>query len=405
MQPLRLKITGEFWDALLYSGRLYLWDFENCLRIYDWDRLIESVAENSAAITCAFARSDLLYRVRDERVLITDPLVSNALSSSFAEAAQRTLEFSLSDLAFAKVGEQDSPTSEQHDDAVIHKNRLFLLTQNGLFAADLLRRRKHAVKKNAERHWDGVALGLDARLGWLALAAGAEGVFQLYVGGDGYDRPEPENLSNRHCTFVNWAYSSIYASSAVSGGTMLGFTWTKVGDARYRHNARDRDRVFAGAFDDNDIRARANLPSEKLRLSWAADDKIYFAMHGTIDVCRFTQKYLDDDLNRAFQTLGDVPIKLTGSLLAATGSLFGTIIETSGGLVIVLSDDSVVLVSQPPVRWRVFRRSKQYENQLHMIFDDHLEILSFNQDYAVDQKTKIAGSMYRKPRAFSPPRQ
>jgi len=44
-----------------------------------------------------------------------------------------------------------------------------------------------------------------------------------------------------------------------------------------------------------------------------------------------------------------------------------------------------------PVNWRIFPRSKHYENQLHIIYNDRLEIISFNHDYFVNQNEKWAG--------------
>ena len=44
-----------------------------------------------------------------------------------------------------------------------------------------------------------------------------------------------------------------------------------------------------------------------------------------------------------------------------------------------------------PVNWRAFPRARHYQNQLHVVRDDHLEVLSFNHDYLVDQDSKRLG--------------
>jgi hypothetical protein len=36
------------------------------------------------------------------------------------------------------------------------------------------------------------------------------------------------------------------------------------------------------------------------------------------------------------------------------------------------------------------------KNQLHVIYEDRLEILSFNHDYFVDQEAKLSGITYRR---------
>lgn len=43
------------------------------------------------------------------------------------------------------------------------------------------------------------------------------------------------------------------------------------------------------------------------------------------------------------------------------------------------------------MNWRVFPKSQDYLNQLHIIYEDQLVIHSFTQDYFVDQKAKLAG--------------
>ena len=37
-----------------------------------------------------------------------------------------------------------------------------------------------------------------------------------------------------------------------------------------------------------------------------------------------------------------------------------------------------------------------FKNQLHVIYEDRLEILSFNKDYFVDQEAELSGITYRR---------
>jgi hypothetical protein len=60
-------------------------------------------------------------------------------------------------------------------------------------------------------------------------------------------------------------------------------------------------------------------------------------------------------------------------------------------LVIALSNGEFMTVEGEPVRWRVFPRSTNFTNQLHIIYDDRIEILSFVHDYLVKQEDKLAG--------------
>ena len=37
MQPLKITIYGDFWDVQIYKDRLYLWDMNGDLYIYNWE--------------------------------------------------------------------------------------------------------------------------------------------------------------------------------------------------------------------------------------------------------------------------------------------------------------------------------------------------------------------------------
>ena len=70
----------------------------------------------------------------------------------------------------------------------------------------------------------------------------------------------------------------------------------------------------------------------------------------------------------------------SGDVLSASTAQFGIIVESERALSVYPSEGTPVVMQGEPVNWRVFPRSKHYENQLHVVWDDHMEILSFNQD-------------------------
>lgn len=78
-------------------------------------------------------------------------------------------------------------------------------------------------------------------------------------------------------------------------------------------------------------------------------------------------------------------------IVSAKVALFGTVVELQNGLRVIPSAGAVVRLDGEPVCWRVFPRSYHYENQMHIIYDDRMEVLSFNHDYFVDQKSKLSG--------------
>jgi hypothetical protein len=67
------------------------------------------------------------------------------------------------------------------------------------------------------------------------------------------------------------------------------------------------------------------------------------------------------------------------------------VIEYPTRLVVLRSDGEIETFEGEPVHWRVFPRSEHYSNQLHIIYEDSVVIVSFVHDYFLDQKAKLLG--------------
>jgi hypothetical protein len=134
--------------------------------------------------------------------------------------------------------------------------------------------------------------------------------------------------------------------------------------------------------------------------AWAGKDKLYNAAQRELSVSRY-DPFAEED-RRAARRPSDRPsIRFAGgvglnglgnqTIFAAEVATFGTIVEGERDLIVFLSDGTQFGVPDGFARWRVFPRSRHYENHLHVLYDDHLAIYSFNQDYFVDQREKLFG--------------
>jgi hypothetical protein len=104
---------------------------------------------------------------------------------------------------------------------------------------------------------------------------------------------------------------------------------------------------------------------------------------------------MDDDFSSAFTSLNSIQFEdWAGDIIGGGTSYFGVIIELENAISILTSNDDLFTIPQAVVRWRVYPRSKNYENHLHIISDKCLEIYSFNHDYFVFQDDKKAGIKY-----------
>ena len=379
MQPLKITIPGKFWDSYVYEGRIYLFARDGsveCLKwaelIYDW-RLPDLV---KLPFTCAFARSDFLYSM-DLRELMHDREVRLLMQSKFRTLGQRSFEIDKKVRTRHTAGTQDNPCPFPHADLEIYKQCLYVGSKTGIVSASCNKQTRYPISTRTDKKWDAPTLALSASYGSLAIAAGDEGLYEYnldsYVQGD----PEPTQLSKVACRDCDYTYFSVFASSGNSGYLA---EFTKVGEGG------NFERHFEGIET-----AQAIFGTEGY--SWGVQDKICQALQGTIKVARYTP-WADADDER-IQSLGNIrfaPWK--GDIVSASTASFGVIVELENAIVVLPSAGRPITLRGEPVNWRVFPRSRHYKNQLHVVYDDRLEVLSFNHDYLVDQKSKLLGTKF-----------
>lgn len=119
-------------------------------------------------------------------------------------------------------------------------------------------------------------------------------------------------------------------------------------------------------------------------------DKICSVTGSSIKLAGYTSQSKPNQ--QKFSDLGFVEMEeLNGEIISADSSLFGIVIEKENGLLIINSSLESQFLEGEPVNWRVFPKSINYTNQLHVVYEDALHIYSFNHDYFVDQSTKKVG--------------
>jgi hypothetical protein len=128
--------------------------------------------------------------------------------------------------------------------------------------------------------------------------------------------------------------------------------------------------------------------------TWGGHDKVYLASGEAVAVARFAEWNLLRNRSGAFQQIGEVPVGRNGAIIAGGAGLFGIVMELDDGLEVVESDGVRFRVDEPVTRWRVFPRSIRYENHLHVVLADRVEIFSFNGDLQADQDRKLLGIRY-----------
>jgi len=402
MQPIKITILGDYWDCQIYRGRLYLWDLDGDLMVYDWHEIVDSIIQDEKdflATSCAFLKGNYLYGYHD---IFEDKDFKNLLFQKFKRIEKLNWEINIEDISEFLIGEQESPFKDLPTDTEISSNNLYAITDDGLWATTAHRRKseKYPVSSRPLKLWDSKLLSLTANnYATIALSGGDEGLFQynknrvdIFNQFEIQKKKEVEKeivqVSDRHSLFNDWNNLSIYSSSDIAGSFLSLFEWKKSQDDVYHRKFSEsisEDRIFEGM----------NLNGS---LSWGAGDKIYKAINGGIVVTRFNNNAKSYNKDEEYFSEPEL-IKLdelNGDVIQAKVCFYGTIIECENSLTIVQSNGKIFKINEPVTRWRIYPRSINYENHLHVILDDRLEIYSFNHDYFVNQSEKIIGVMYKK---------
>ena len=235
---------------------------------------------------------------------------------------------------------------------------------------------------NTEKIWDAPILDLTASKSYttMALAAGSDGLFQLKIHPlkSNEQKQTPTNISKENCTYCDWSYCNIFATSYSSSSFFAAFKKEK--DPK---NSKKKIRAFDKIITEDKI-------FNKSGFSWGIHDKIYtWQDNRTIEAIRYSSK---KDGSPIFTSIGNINLSEDyGEMISAKAASFGTILEFEESIVVVRSNEEIFFIPGEPVNWRVFSNSKNYTNQLHIVYEDRLEIYSFYNDYFVDQRAKIFG--------------
>jgi len=360
--------------------------------VYNWNELLEKKFGeiiDPLILECAFTRGDYLYKSEVSK-LLQDQDIKKVLYDKISKASEQELLINSDDLNGSEFSKQDNPAKELPTDICIYYNTLFSLTDSGIFSSSVHGQTKYGISTRSKKLWDCSLLSIQAYGNKLAMAGGEEGVFELHRGdyfGNLSNLEKIENgiykISDHHSSFVNWSFASLYSSSYVDSGFLAAFGWNK------NQDTEKWERNFKKIIPDSQI-------FEQSGFSWGSQEKIYLANCNTVEVVEYVQSLTDDNEANPFQHLASISLEnIYGNIICGGISYFGVIIECEESLTVLCSDYSLCTFSEPVARWRVYPRSKRYENHLHVIYENKLVVYSFNHDYFIDQDQKNQGIKYK----------
>jgi hypothetical protein len=382
MQAIKLVIPGEYWDSQLYSGNLYLFGDAGELTVVDWDIAINNnflFYDKSLKMAghTAFLESNLLYE-KGVQFMLQDPLIKNTLLEKFKSLARMELQLDLRNINSSYILKIDNPLPFPHVDSEIYYRRLYVSLKEGVFYSKCNGKN---VKDKSTKVWDTPTFDITASKSYttIAFAAGSEGLFQQKIESDtrNKEQKQPTLISNNHCTTCKWSDFNIYATSHIDKSFFASFKKVQDKDNKRKY-IRKFERVISAAEIFNDE-----------GFSWGIQDKLYVYRNQGIDAIKYSSQ---KNGFPSFERIGRIELdSWKGEVVSAEVTPFGTVIECENAIIIIQSDNKIFTIPGEPVNWRVFSKSHNYTNQLHIIYEDRLEIFSFYNDYFIEQADKISG--------------
>jgi len=410
MQPVVLTICGDYWDSFIYKGRLYLWGYNEELTIYNWDELIDylimrySLEQYREAIDFSFKDGRIYYEKypEDKRPYLKDQII---YLSQFA------FELNRDDLANFQCLSISNPFPELATDIEVFNDVIYGGTDDGLFEA-LIDQNPFNFKviSNKQKIWgETEVVRLKANYGGrLALSTGPDGLFELRLG-DKYFGPNSFQVSNKHSSFADWNYSNIYSSS--DDGLSFLALFEKIDTVEKVEKRQLNLDLIKSAWDKKEtFLEMGNVLSQKdlfnvngHTMSWGNGNKIYLWDKNKVLKTDFLQykAHADSSSNDVIDKIEVINLKsnYAQEIISAGVTYFGILVELEDRLLIIYESGKETMtydLKLEVTKWRAFPRSVKYENQVHVVSEKSIKILSFNNDYFNDQKNKRLGMRFFK---------
>ncbi|QVM99618.1 hypothetical protein JYG38_15300 [Pseudomonas rhodesiae] len=388
MRSVKLRIPGSYWDSQIYSGELIIFGDDGSVQRVDWAAFVDRIAAKhpdvQTAIRVAFSDSDLFYNPKVRKVL-RDPQIEHPIVGQLNKLADLHLETETTELA-GQSQHHDSPFDFLPIDTEIYHNEIYAGGEGGLFSfprsASLSK-----VKSRLDKHHDASVFQVKAsdRFSAIATATGKDGLFDFILARTPNERKRignPRQVATRPCNACDWAFQSI-----IGWSSQLAFlaSFREFKDA----DSKKKLRVFNKIIDSSEIFGATQKSANDV--VWGSREKIYRLSEGHIYVANYEVAGNASRPDETFEQIGHFSFTPSSEIIATGTAPFGTVLEMEDRIIVLRSDGKLDVFSGTPIHWRVFPRSEHYSNQLHIIYEDAIEIISFTHDYFVNQGTKMFG--------------
>lgn len=371
-----LVFPGDFYDAYLYAGKLFVFSVNGRLDIIDWDLLVESTSDrHSARLKSAFIDNRRARFKADQK-------------KPSAGGNRSEYEIAAGDFNRARLASLDAPPPFPHSGIEIYNYDLFTSGTTGVFVRHGLGSAETEHDLNGERSiriLDVPSGYLDAKWATLIVAGGPDGLFGLPIGEQ--SRSELSGrlqvITTNHCSQGNFLYYSVYSSSNLEDSGAL---------AQYvgSRNRGEITRTFLRHISGNELLGGTGF-------SFATYDRVA-QIHGgrELRVQRTFESEGDDEERPITTWVSPATVALEPNshdrIFRGEVAPFGVVIEWGDTLYSIA--DSGVSLDQAPVNWRTFPRALRYFFTATLVMEDALIVRSYHREM---QHRRVQRSLGSKP--------
>lgn len=264
-------------------------------------------------------------------------------------------------------------------DIIIYRKRIFVCSEAGF--VEILLKNKFPSKLSY-RFWDEKNVVSNhpftqissASYGYVLLSGLSDGIWQ-YALGDYDDGNQLRQVSSFHSSYITREYNDFLTGSYVNDSYLI-----------------KRNVVFGDKNDitDDEHRSRKTSFGRSVSLNkwFGVNDGFYFSRNYLVyciangHIYSSTKnKILSDNENNRDSIVEHNANLPNRRVLEAQVEVFGLVIEYDNCIIVLFADGSKKTISfngRKLTSWRTFPESKNYLNQLHLIFENEIEIHSFN---------------------------
>lgn len=349
----KILIEGDYIDSFVYSGVLFLINSDLVLKAYSWDRIFD----HSISEVKFFNKITLKNYAKGNLLTIPDEF-------------KKTYSISIDTLSELELCSKE--LSVWPSDINIYRNRFYVASEYGVDSLDF-DWRNGAISKisPANRIFDQMSFKLATNSFYrLAIAAGKSGVISVIPDKKYVKRSNVNQIIDEPCSDCQWQNNSLIANTD-NGQYMASFLgipkkldfygtdneyWTKVNELK-----KSPPKILSNS----------TINGNKIVSSWFAGNSIFKVtedMKVYLHDVNKDQEYEEVNLGSELSTL---------QYFKAQSSPFGTIMEIGDNLKFFTGNEYKT-IDDEVVNWRLFPKSTNYLNHLHVIKDDFLSVSLFD---------------------------